>query len=435
MSALQAGAAKADITPDLGHNLAGWIDTRPATRRASPILARALALVTAETQIMMITCDLLGMEEDLRKRIENAIQVECGIPPEHLFILPSHNHYGPSVSGSYADSAERTSQETAYIDALVGKLVAAARTATKNLRPALLSVGYGLETIYCRNSRFWRKDGTINWVGKRDKDFARESGPFDPQVGVLRIADEAGGTIATLYNVACHANAAEEDGFTAISWDWVGYASQTIEAALGGEAFFLVGACGNVHPAREGIAQEMGREIGKIVVDAAQRGRHLASAPLEVWRREIVIPARQFDSFDPRQIEMICSQIEEEETRGKVQAIFMRVLESLKGKETPDHVRPLRVLVLGDLAILFVPGECFTEFGLEIKKRSPFAHTFVVESLAESLGYIPTRKAYEEGGYQTAVGARIAPGGGELIMEQALNMLEEIKRRESVRYL
>lgn len=427
MDTLQAGAAKVDITPELGHNLAGWIDVRPATRQASPIMAHALALASGQISVILITCDLVGMGEDVRSRIEAAVQAQCGVPPQQLFILPSHNHYGPSVSGSYADNAERTSQEEAYTETLIARFAAAAREALDNLRPARLRVGYGEEATYCQNSRFWRKDGTINWVGQRDVDFARDSGAFDPQVSVLRIADEQDNTIATLYSYACHANAAEEDGFTAISWDWPGYASQAIERALGGEALFLIGTCGNAHPVREGTAREMGAKIGGVVVRATKAEQPIAAPTLAVWRQEITIPARDFSTFDPRQIESICSQIADKETGAKVQSIFMRVLNDLQVKGMPDHRRQLRVLTLGNLAICFIPGEYFAEFGLEIKKNSPFAHTFVVESLSESLGYIPTCKAYEEGGYQPAVGARVAPGGGERIMEKALALLNEIK--------
>lgn len=428
MSTLQAGAAQVDITPELGHNLAGWIDIRPATRQATPIKARAVALASGQDQVILITCDLVGMGEELRQRIEGAVQELCGVPPERVFILPSHNHYGPSVSGSYADHADRTAQEAAYTEALVGRLAAAARTALASLRPARLSVGYGEESTFCGNSRFWRKDGTINWVGKRDSDFARESGPFDPQVGVLRIADEADQTIATIYNYACHANAAEPDGFSTISWDWPGYASEVVERALGGEALFFPGACGNVHPVREGTARPMGERIGEVIVKAVRGSQPIPAGPMSVWRRELTIPARDFSAFDPRQIEQICAQLWDQETRVKVQSIFMRILTDLKAHKQPDLVRQLRVLALGDLGLVFIPGEAFTEFGLEIKVRSPFTHTFVVESLSESMGYIPTRKAYEEGGYQSAVGTRLAPGGGEWIAEQALWLLKEAKR-------
>jgi hypothetical protein len=425
MATLQAGATKVEITPDLGHNLAGWIDVRPATRQASPILAHALALATEQTQVILITCDLVGMGEDLRKRIEEAIQEQCGVPPHQLFILPSHNHYGPSVSGSYADSTERTTQEMLYTEGLIRKFTTAARMALDKLNPAYLRIGYGEERTYCRNSRFWRKDGTINWVGKRDTDFASESGINDPQVGVIHIADEQDHTIATLYNLACHANAAEPDGFSAISWDWPGYTSQIVEANLGGEAFFLIGACGNVHPIREGIAREMGEEIGSIVVNAVKDSQVIASTPLKVLRQEITIPSRDFRTFDPQQIEAICSQLWDDETRRKVQDIFMHILSDLQGKTIPDHTRQLRALVLGDLALLYIPGEPFAELGQLVKTRSPFPYTFIVESLSESLGYIPTRKAYEEGGYQPAVGTRLAPGSGERIVEKAIAMLAE----------
>ena len=428
MHTLHAGATQVDITPELGHNLAGWIDVRPATRQASPIVAHVLALAFAQTRVIIIACDLVGLGADLRQRIEDAVQKQCNVPPQNLFILPSHNHFGPSVSGSYADNAERTGQEMAYTEELIDRFTAAALTATDNLRPAHLSIGYGEQAAYCQNDRFWRKDGTINWVGKREKEFAKDSGPIDPQIGILRIADEKDNTIATLYNYACHANAAEEDGFSTISWDWPGYASQVIENALGGEALFLVGTSGNLHPLREGSAGEMGKKIGNVVVDGARGSSTIVSTHLTVGCEEMVLPARDFSSFDPHQIELICSQLWDEETRVKVQSIFMHILDDLKAKGLPDQVRQLRAVALGDLAFVFIPGELFVELGLEIKRRSPFAHTFVVESLSESLGYIPTRIAYEEGGYQPAVGTRLAPGGGELIVDKALALLEQIKR-------
>jgi neutral ceramidase len=73
--------------------------------------------------------------------------------------------------------------------------------------------------------------------------------------------------------------------------------------------------------------------------------------------------------------------------------------------------------------MVFVPGELFAELGLELKRRSPFRHTFVVESLSESIGYIPNRIAYNDGGYQSGVGTRVPPGGGELLLERSVDLL------------
>jgi hypothetical protein len=238
--------------------------------------------------------------------------------------------------------------------------------------------------------------------------------------------DEENQSIATMFNFACHANCAEPDGFSTISWDYPGYTAQEIERALGGEAFFLVGTCGNIHPMREGFAKEMGEAVAKAVIGAVEASEILEPGRVQVQDKEIILPARDFSSFDPQQIELICSQIADKETSIKVHSIFMSVLNRLKSNPIPDHVRQIHVLVLGDLAIVFVPGELFAEFGMEIKKRSPFKHTLVVELLSESVGYVPTLKAYEEGGYQPAVGTRLAPGGGELIVENVLALLEDI---------
>jgi neutral ceramidase len=426
MTSIRAGAARVDITPELGHNLAGWIDVRPAMRQATPILGHALVLASDQSQILMLTCDLLEIDMALGKRFADRIDQECGIPARHIFILPSHNHYGPSLTGNYAGDAQRTFQESAYIEGLIDRLCAAASTASSRLEPAHLGIGYGEERKISHNSRFWRKDGTINWVGDRATHFARESGPLDPQLGVLRIFSEQGHTIATLYNFACHANAAEPDGFTTISWDWPGYASQTIEDSLGGEAFFLPGACGNTHPIQEGTAREMGKTLAGKAIEAAQSTVPIDPAPVFIKQRELNLPARDFTTFDPRQIETICAQLWDDETRIAVQAIFMKVLEDVKTNPITHLTGRIRTVTIGDLAIVFIPGELFTELGLEIKERSPFKHTFVVETLSESLGYLPTRKAYEQGGYQPAVGTRVAPGGGEMIGDAALAMLKNM---------
>jgi neutral ceramidase len=423
MKTFFAGSSHVDITPKLGHNLAGWIDVRPASRQATPILARAVALSLEQTCVLMINCDIVGFGMDLHQRMLDAVAQRGNIDRENIFILPTHNHYGPSVSGNYAGDAKLSTQEAEYTEALIENLAIAARAALDSLRPARLSIGYGEETTYSQNDRFWRKDGTINWVGDRPTHLDHDSGPKDPQVSMVHIVDAQNESIATLFNFACHANCAEPDGFTAISWDYPGYTAQIIEQAWGGEALFLPGTCGNIHPMREGVAQEMGEAIGRVVIEAAKTSEFIEPDMIEVRHQEITLPARDFSSFDPQQIEMICSQIADKETSGKVQSIFMSVLNNLKSNPIPDHLRKNHVIVLGDLAIVFVPGELFAEFGMEIKKRSPFKHTLVVELLSESVGYVPTRKAYQEGGYQPAVGTRLAPGGGELIVEKALALL------------
>ena len=73
-----------------------------------------------------------------------------------------------------------------------------------------------------------------------------------------------------------------------------------------------------------------------------------------------------------------------------------------------------------------LPGEIFVELGLAIKRRSPFKTTIVIELCNDAPGYLPTRKAFVEGSYET-VNSRIESGGGEALVEAAVELLEALK--------
>jgi neutral ceramidase len=75
--------------------------------------------------------------------------------------------------------------------------------------------------------------------------------------------------------------------------------------------------------------------------------------------------------------------------------------------------------------VVGLPGEVFVDLGLAIKQASPFATTLVIELCQDDPSYIPTRKAFAEGSYET-VNSRIAPGGGELMVDAAVQLLKEL---------
>jgi hypothetical protein len=73
-----------------------------------------------------------------------------------------------------------------------------------------------------------------------------------------------------------------------------------------------------------------------------------------------------------------------------------------------------------------LPGEVFVEFGLAIRKASPFKKTFVVELANDNPAYVPTREAFTQGAYEV-VNSRVQPGGGEKLVETAIELLKELK--------
>ena len=85
----------------------------------------------------------------------------------------------------------------------------------------------------------------------------------------------------------------------------------------------------------------------------------------------------------------------------------------------------LQAMLIGDVAFVAVPGEFFTSLGVEIKRRSPFRYTYIVELANDYIGYIPDKEGYRSGGYQVWTGYHsfIEEGAGEAIVDEAVRML------------
>jgi len=65
---------------------------------------------------------------------------------------------------------------------------------------------------------------------------------------------------------------------------------------------------------------------------------------------------------------------------------------------------PVRFLKLNRDTVLWAsPLELFSEVAVEVRKRSPFPNTFYLGYVNGWLGYLPTKTAIAEGGYEPSV--------------------------------
>jgi neutral ceramidase len=94
---------------------------------------------------------------------------------------------------------------------------------------------------------------------------------------------------------------------------------------------------------------------------------------------------------------------------------------------TDELPAEIQVLGIGDARIVGLQGEIFVEYGLEIKNRSPFEKTFVIE-LANGVlpGYVYTKEALKEGGYETDT-SMLGENCGEIITKKAIELLNKTK--------
>ena len=102
-----------------------------------------------------------------------------------------------------------------------------------------------------------------------------------------------------------------------------------------------------------------------------------------------------------------------------------------KAEKTAEYISTeMQVLRLGDIYILGLPGEVLVEVGLEIKRRAGIERLFVVSLSNDAIGYVCHNQAYEEGGYEPGSGTHLAKGAGEIMVEQALELIRRMRDEE-----
>jgi hypothetical protein len=107
------------------------------------------------------------------------------------------------------------------------------------------------------------------------------------------------------------------------------------------------------------------------------------------------------------------------------QGVVERYEAQQAGTEGP-YAMELHVLRLGDVAIATNDFELYTDYGVQIKARSPAVQTFVIQ-LAGSAGYLPTERAARGGGYGAVIqSSRVGPEGGQVLVDRTVEAIEAL---------
>ncbi len=80
---------------------------------------------------------------------------------------------------------------------------------------------------------------------------------------------------------------------------------------------------------------------------------------------------------------------------------------------------------IGNYILITFPGEAFVEVGLDIKKKSPYEHTYIAAYSNGYIGYAPTADAYKGGGYG-ATNNILAPEWQEIYEKKVLEIINKL---------
>ena len=278
-----------------------------------------------------------------------------------------------------------------------------------------------------QNSRQLLDDGMVYWIGPRT-NLVRATGPLDPELPVFAFKDDNDKLRALIFNHSTHTIGTLTAGKRSPSF--YGLAAQDLEEQFGGVACFLEGASGSTHNL-DLSGDECSKRIKDAVTDALSKAQPHEISKLAALKRKVKFRVRTFnEAAEEQAVQRYCSKY----APGYAEAIA-KVFRNMRAELKPQQGRRretwVQVLRLGDVAIVGVPAEYFTQLGLDIKNRSPFRHTYIAELANDWIGYLPNREGHKLGGYQTWTGYHsfAEPGTGEHIADVAVEMLKELARK------
>ncbi|MFW6437667.1 MAG: hypothetical protein ACOCZ7_01530 [Armatimonadota bacterium] len=426
---LNAGASCVDVTPPLGTKMRGYFEERTASTVHDPLHARSFVLDNGSKSVAIAICDIIGIDRKYLDRARALIADTTDLSPDSVMIACTHTHTGPHTG------------DDEYTEWLWRRIADGVRIAWEAREPAEVGWASAEEDRLVFNSRYRMADGSIQTnPGIGNPDVIEPAGPVDPEVGVMVLRRPDCGTIGALGNYALHYVGIPDD-FTALSADYFGYFSQMLQrlrddsfvAALSNGASGDINnfnVMGGVSPQNDHYqhCERAGAIVAANAFWAWNEAEFTDEVELGAACEEITLeprpPATEEDLAKAREIE---ERLEAGERVKMGERSFQRRVRRFEEEPPTARETIVQALRIGDLAIVSAPGEFFVELGLAIKSRSPFAKTMVVELANDSLGYIPTLRAFEEGAYE-ANSSRYAPGFGEQIVETAVNLLEGLKR-------
>ena len=406
-----------------------------------PLCSHALVAAGGSGEkIALVSLDIACITREQAAMMREWIGKRCGISAGNILIHATHTHAGPATMSMYTWPKADDDQ----IEEFLKKACAAVVLADENMREGNLSIGYSREDRISFNRRLKCKDGKthMNWESHDSGFVVKALGPVDPQVIAVSVEQE-GKPEAAIVNFALHP-AVLDYGNWLYSADYPGYLAEATARIQGDKGFttlFFNGCCGNINhidcsdPMAPRRGYQAAQRIGYMLAAAAKQALD-ASVPLSgdelrVSRRKVVLERFKIGEKRHKWARDVLDEMKTnpsgQESDGLPAELTAPVWIEMYERQDRDDEVEVMVIRIGDLGIVGFPGEMFTEFGLQIKERSPANHTIVCELANGCVGYLPTAESYVQGGYEATPGATAyAKGCGERLAASALDQLKEL---------
>ena len=450
MNNLKVLYAECKVNHPLGYPLHGYYLERLGSDFIDDLMASAIALSDGDKTALVISVDNGGFKQSVIKRFAGSISSATGVSEDGIFISATHSHTAPSTF--YPEFFEVPCENiNAYIDFLAEKLAEISVLAIKDMCSAKMgyAVGYAPDRIsYIR--RYRMKDGTTCTCPPiNDPNIDSPIGELDRRVNVVRFKRFDKEDVVIL-NYGIHADTVNGDAYCS---DWVGVCRDTVSRALeGAKCVCIMGAQGdvgstNVHPIpgdmnvteisfdnemkSPGMARFVGRALAGVVLQVFDKVAFFDAEKISLLREELSVkmnvPAKEELPLARKYKELYESGRSDEipYTGMELTTVVAEALRICKMENDPEYsTLNISGLRIGEVGLVTIPGEPFTEIGVEIKKCCGYGMILPCAITNGYEGYFPSKSAFAEGGYE----ARTSPYKDD-VAERIVSAAKELLSR------
>lgn len=393
----KAGVARLVITPEKPLFLAGYGTRRPSNGKRHDLRVKALALEDRSgRRAVLVTSDLVGLSKAQYNGLCAACEQRYGLDRAQLLLTCSHNHCAPVTTGALPDyyplEPEEWRQVEEYSSWLDDRIVSTIGDALARIKPAALSTGEG-QTRFAVNRRANREAEVPQFLDQG----VPLNGPVDHSVPVLAVHAPDGRLLAAVFGYACHPTTLNDEQW---GGDYPGYAQMEVEQRHPGAAALFWTGCGgdqNPLPRRSVIlCEKYGGMLAQAVEDTLRSPMRPVAPEL---RTAFELVTLDFERRPTR------AEVEEHTRSGNpVRSRWAaRLLPRVEaGEQFPESCAyGVQVWRLGEQLWIALGAEAVVDYSLRFKREFG-AGTWVAGYAHDMVGYVPSRRVWNEGGYEGA---------------------------------
>ena len=389
---------KVDCTPPVGVPVGFGTEGKTIGIR-DQLWLRGIILADENKKCLIASMDYCGLMNRAHDELVGKLAEATGIPEEFIIVHCIHQHDAPLIDFEINEILKIKTFPADWWKNLLAACAQAGTTALANML-GICYIGHAETRLYgyASNRRIIGDDGKcrgMRWSRCNDESLRNETtGVIDPFIRTIAFMDSDENIVASMSFYATHPQVA--NGRNMFSADAPGEAMRLIENEFENSfPCFFTGAGGNVTAGKytllndlEGNLLNFGQKLANGI------SRNLIILEKEACR-EFHLSSEKF-KFPRKKMGEFTSQTE---SKDEPERLLNAVLQSCREYKN-NTLYCARMLQMGNVRIVFLPGEPFVEYQIYLQSLIPDEFIAIAGNCSDNFIYLPLSESFKEGGYE-----------------------------------